>query len=347
MKKRFVIFDETLREGMHPLSHQITPKQMAFLAADLDKTGVEVIQFGHGNGLGGSSCQYGFSPGDDSDYIKAVTSAVSNSELSVITLPGVGTRFQLKTAADHGVKYARFVTQVTEADISEQHIKMAKSLGMIPIGGLTSANHTIVTPQELLRQARLIESYGAAAVYLLDGGGYLLPRQVHERVDTLVKGLSIPVGFHAHNNLSLAVADTMAAIDAGAYYIDSSSKGFGAGAGNCATEALLAVAERMGWNTGADLYRMMDFGQVHVKPIMKKPMELENDQIMLGLSGVYSSFLLFARRAGEKFNVDPRDIIREVGRRTCTEGQENICIEAAYSLGIAKTTNNKGETAPL
>ncbi|MEN6438065.1 MAG: 4-hydroxy-2-oxovalerate aldolase [Syntrophobacter sp.] len=332
MSKTFIIFDETLREGMHPLSHQMTPEQMAGLAAELDKTGVEVIQFGHGNGLGGSSCQYGFSPGDDVAYIKAVTAAVSRADLSVITLPGVGTRFQLRAAADHGVKYARFVTQVTEADISEQHIRMANSLGMVAIGGLTSANHTIVTPEELLRQARLLESYGAQGVYLLDGGGYLLPHQVHERVEVLVKGLGIPVGFHGHNNLSLGVADTMAAMEAGAYYIDASAKGFGAGAGNCPTEALLAVAQRMGWRTGADLYKMMDFGEQHIKPLMKSPMELENDQIMLGLSGVYSSFLLFARRAGGKFGVDSRDIIREIGRRTCTEGQEHICIEAAYSL---------------
>ena len=330
MSKRIKISEVTLRDGMHPLSHQLAPQQMADMAARIDTTGVEIIQFGHGNGLGGSSCQYGFGAGEDIDYIKAVCPVVKNAKLDIITLPGIGTRHQLHMAAENGVTYTRFATQITEADISEQHIRMSKDLGMTPVGALTCAS--AITVEETVHQASLMVSYGAEMIYLYDGGGYLLPEQVRERISALTSALDVPVGFHAHNNLQLAVANTIEAIMAGAEYVDACAKGFGAGAGNCPMEALVAVCERMGIETGIDMYQTMDFGDEMVKPLMLKPMELTNDQIMLGYSGVYSSFLLFARRAGEKYGVDPRDIIREIGRRQCTEGQENICIEVAYAL---------------
>ena len=330
MKKKIKVVDVTLRDGMHPLSHKMTPQQMARIAAEIDKTGVDVIEFGHGNGLGGSSCQYGFGAGDDIDYIEAVSGAVKNASLDVITLPGIGTRHHLHMAADHGVRYARFATQMTEADISEQHIKMARELGLSPIGGLTCAQP--ISVEDTVYQARLMESYGAEAVYLYDGSGYMLPHHVSDRIKAMTESLDVPVGFHAHNNLQLAVANSMAAVEAGAEFIDVCAKGFGAGAGNCPTEPFIAVCERLGIETGVDLYQIMDFGDDMIKPLMLQPMELANDQIMLGYAGVYSSFLLFARRAGEKYGVDPREIIKEIGRRQCTEGQENICIEVAYDF---------------
>jgi 4-hydroxy-2-oxovalerate/4-hydroxy-2-oxohexanoate aldolase len=330
MKKKIKIVDVTLRDGMHPLSHKITPAQMAEIAAEIDKTGVHAIEFGHGNGLGGSSCQYGFGAGEDVDYIEAVSLVVKNSALDVITLPGIGTRHHLHIAAEHGVRYARFATQMTEADISEQHIMMAKDLGLTPIGGLTCAQP--ISIEDTVFQASLMESYGAEVVYLYDGSGYMLPQQVFERIKALTDSLNIPIGFHAHNNLQLAVANSMAAVEAGAEFIDVCSKGFGAGAGNCPTEPFIAVCERLGIETGVDLYKIMDLGDKMINPIMLQPMELTNDQIMLGYAGVYSSFLLFSRRAGQKYGVDTRDIIREIGRRQCTEGQENICIEVAYDF---------------
>jgi 4-hydroxy-2-oxovalerate aldolase len=207
---------------------------------------------------------------------------------------------------------------------------MAKELGMEPRAVLPSASALSV--DDTVRYAQMSESFGAEGVYLLDGGGYMLPQQVYERVAAMRKTLDVPIGFHGHNNLQLAVANSLAAVDAGAEHIDCCIKGFGAGAGNCPTEPFVAVCNRLGRETGVDLYNVMDIGDRLLKPLMPRPMELGSDQIMLGASGCYSSFLLFARRAGEQYGVDPRDIIREIGSRGCTEGQEDLCIEVAYML---------------
>jgi 4-hydroxy-2-oxovalerate aldolase len=189
--------------------------------------------------------------------------------------------------------------------------------------------------EDTVYQAQLMESYGAEVVYLYDGGGYLLPGDVRERVSAMCRALKISVGFHAHNNLGLAVGNTVAALEAGALYIDASVKGFGAGAGNCPTEVIVSICNRMGIETGVDMDKIMDIGDTLLQPFLR-PIELDNDKIMLGSAGVYSSFLLFARRAGEKYGVSAREIIREIGRRQCTEGQEDICVEVAYQLASAK-----------
>lgn len=330
MSEGVKILDVTLRDGMHAVGHQLTTQQMADLAAGIDSIGVDSIEFGHGNGLGGSSLQFGVAAASDSEYIKAVSSVVSRTKLAVIIIPGVGTRHELTMAAEHGVSIARLATQITECDIARQHISMAKELGMEPRAVLPSASALSV--DDTVRYAQMSESFGAEVVYLLDGGGYMLPQQVYERVAAMRKTLDVPIGFHGHNNLQLAVANSLAAVDAGAEHIDCCIKGFGAGAGNCPTEPFVAVCDRLGRETGVDLYNVMDLGDRLLKPLMPRPMELGSDQIMLGASGCYSSFLLFARRAGERYGVDPRDIIREIGRRGCTEGQEDLCIEVAYML---------------
>jgi len=334
MAKKVKIVDLTLRDGMHAVSHGFTPEKMAEIAAQIDQIGLESIEFGHGNGLAGSSFQYGFAAGDDLEYVKQVSEVVKNTDLSIIIIPGIGTRHELQLAVDYGVKIARFATQITECDIAEQHIKMAKGLGLEPRIVLPCAS--VISVEDTVRYAKLSESYGAEVVYLLDGGGYMLPEQVYDRVNAMKKALDVPIGFHGHNNLQMAVANSKAAVEAGAEYIDCCLKGFGAGAGNCPTEVFVAVCERKNWDTGIDLYKAMDVGDEFLKPEMKRPMELDNDRIMLGLSGVYSSFILFAQRAGKKFGVDPRDVIKEIGRRQCTEGQENICIEVAYDLAQKK-----------
>lgn len=334
MSKKIKIIDVTLRDGMHALSHRLEPQKAASIAKKLESANVEFIEFGHGNGLGGSSYQYGFSTGNDLDYIREVSTIIDKANLCTITLPGIGTRYHLNMLKEHGIKFSKIATQITEADISEQHIKMARELGLTPIGGLTCAS--TISVEETVYQAKLMESYGAEIVFLYDGGGYLLPYQVEERITALHKALNIPIGFHAHNNLQLAVANTIAAINSGAEFIDASLKGFGAGAGNCPTEVLVAVCDRMGIETGIDLFTIMDVAENDLKPLMPRPMELDNDRIMLGYSGVYSSFLLFAQRAGKKYNVDPREIIKEIGRRKCTEGQEDLCIEVAYQLANKK-----------
>lgn len=336
MTKEIKIFDLTLRDGSHAVSHQYTPKQMAILAEQIDMTGVEAIEFGHGNGLGGSSLQYGFANVSDRDYMEAVAPVIKNSNISIIIIPGIGTRHELNLAKEFGAKYARLATQITEVDISEQHIKMAKSMGFIPISVLPCAS--VISIDETVKYAQMAESYGAEVIYLLDGGGYQLPEQTYDRIYAMRKAVDVAIGFHGHNNLQLAVANSKAAVEAGAEYIDCCLKGFGAGAGNCPTEIFVAVMERMGIKSGVDLYQTMDIGEKYLRPLMPRAMEVDNDRIMLGYAGCYSSFLLFAQRAGTKYGVDPRDIIKEIGKRQCTEGQENICIEVAFDLAQA---NNK------
>lgn len=322
--------DLTLRDGMHAMCHQFTPAQMGMLAAQIDTIKVDYIEFGHGNGLGASSLQYGLAAADDGQYMDAVCSNVSQAKPMVITIPGIGTRFELKLAVDHGIPVVRIATQLTECDIAKQHIAMVKRMGLHPWAVLPTAYPLDV--ETTVKYSQMSERFGAEVVYLLDGGGAMFPEQVFERVVALKRTLDVPIGIHAHNNLQLAVANTLAAIEAGAEYVDCCIKGFGAGAGNCPIEPLVAVLEKKGIKTRIDLYRAMDVGDKYLKPLMPRPQELESDQIMLGYAGTYSSFLLFARRAGERHGVDPRDIIMEIGRRGCTEGQEQLCIQVAYEL---------------
>lgn len=330
MPAQIKILDITLRDGMHPLKHQLKAETMARVAAQIDTTGVDVIEFGHGNGLAGSSFQYGFAASTDREYLEAVSGTVKHTKLGIIIIPGIGTRHELSMARDNGVVVARFATQITECDIAEQHIRMAADMGFEPRAVLPCASALSV--EDTVKYAQMSESYGANVVYLLDGGGYLLPEMVFERVEAMRKGLGVEIGFHGHNNLQLAVANSLAAVEAGATHVDCCMKGLGAGAGNCPTEIFAAVCERKGIQTGVDLYKAMDVAENIVKPIMPKPIEFDNDSLMLGYSGVYSSFLLFAKRAGEKYGVDPRDVIKEMGKRQCTEGQENLCIECAFDL---------------
>lgn len=334
MTKEVKIVDVTLRDGMHAVSHSLRPKKMAEIAVAIDKIGVESIEFGHGNGLAGSSFQYGFSAGKDLEYVKHVSQAVKNTDLSIIIIPGIGTKNELELAVDNGIKIARFATQITECDIAEQHIKIANDLGLESRIVLPCAS--VISVEDTVYYAQKAESYGAKVVYLLDGGGYMLPEQVFERIEAMKKALDMPIGFHGHNNLQLAVANSKAAVEAGAEYIDCCLKGLGAGAGNCPTEVFVAVCERKGWNTSIDLYTAMNVGEDYIKPIMVRPMEIDNQRIMLGYSGVYSSFILFAERAALKYGVDARDIIKEIGKRQCTEGQENVCLEVAFDLAKGK-----------
>jgi 4-hydroxy-2-oxovalerate aldolase len=334
MSRAIKILDVTLRDGMHAVSHQLTPQQMATLAAAIDTIGLDSIEFGHGNGLGGSSVQYGFAAASDLEYIEAVSAVVHKTKLAIIIIPGIGTRHELAMAVEHGVSIARLATQITECDIARQHIKMAAELGLEPRAVLPCAS--VISISETVRLALLSESFGAQVVYLLDGGGYMLPHQVFDRVEAMKKALDVPIGFHGHNNLQLAVANSMAAVEAGAEHVDCCLKGFGAGAGNCPTEPFAAICDRLDIKTGIDLYKAMDVGDQLLKPLMQRPMELSSDQIMLGYAGTYSSFQLFAKRAAERYGVDARDIILEIGRRGCTEGQEQLCIQVAYELDQRK-----------
>lgn len=258
---------------------------------------------------------------------------VKNTPMCIVIIPGIGTRYELEIARENGVKVARIATQITECDIGKQHIAMARDMGFQTRTLLPHAAPLGV--EETVKYAGLSAQFGSEVVYILDGGGAMLPSEVYERVARArdaVEKYGAKIGFHGHNNLALAVANSLEAVRGGATYIDTCLKGFGAGAGNCPIEPFVAILDRMGYDTGIDLYKAMDIGDKFLRPLMPRPMELASDQIMLGYAGVYSSFLLFARRAGEAYGVDPRDIIREIGRRGCTEGQEHVCIEVAYEL---------------
>jgi 4-hydroxy-2-oxovalerate aldolase len=342
MKKKIKILELCMRDGMHALRHQFTAREMAEVCKELDTVGVDSIEFGHGNGLGGSSFQYGFSPSTDLEYIQAVSKVVTQTPLSVIIIPGIGTREELQAAKDHGVKIARFCTEMTENDVAEQHIGMALDMGFEARALLPRPRALSV--EETVHYALKAEKYGAKVIYILDGGGSMLPDMVFERTKAMRDALKseTEIGFHGHNNLQLAVANSIAAVQGGATHIDCTMKGMGAGAGNCPTEIFTAVMDRMGYETGVDLYKAMNVAEDVVKPLFKRmvnPMGFDQDTLMLGYAGTYSSFLLFAKRAAERYGVDSRDVIREMGERGCTEGQENLCIECAYDLAMAKESS--------
>lgn len=330
-KQRGILITEVaLRDGSHAINHQYTTEQVIQIAKELDEAKVPYIEVAHGDGLGGSSLQYGLSLTNELELIEAATSAVNDSKIAVLLLPGIGTMKDLKEAAKVGAKMARIATHVTEADVSTQHISLAKDLGLETVGFLMMSH--MATTEMIVQQAKLMESYGADVVYIVDSAGAMLPKEVKEKIAALTNSLSIPIGFHAHNNLSLAMGNTLAAIEQGATRIDGSIRCLGAGAGNTQTEVLVAVLEKMGIRTGIDLYKMMDLAESIVAPIIKKPQEITKDSLVLGYAGVYSSFLLHAQRAADKYQVDSRDILIELGRRKIVGGQEDMIIDVALEM---------------
>lgn len=322
-----------LRDGSHVLAHQYTESQVRSVASQLDQAGMHYIEVSHGDGLGGSTLQYGKSLVDEMKLIEAAVEECKQATVAVLLLPGIGTVHELKQAHQLGAGLVRVATHVTEADVSAQHISLARELGMETLGFLMMAH--MVPTDKLVEQAKLMESYGAQAVYVTDSAGALLPNQVKERISALREALTIEVGFHAHNNLSLAVANTLVAIEEGATRIDGSVRCLGAGAGNAQTEVLLSVLDRMGVNLGIDIYKMMDIAENTVGPLIPQPQEINKSSLVLGYAGVYSSFLLHAQRAGKRFGLDPRDILIELGKKKVVGGQEDMILDVAAEL--AKT----------
>ncbi|MBO9337282.1 MAG: 4-hydroxy-2-oxovalerate aldolase [Chloroflexus sp.] len=322
--------DTTLRDGSHPMRHQFTRQQVAAIVQALDRAGVPVIEVSHGDGLAGSSLQYGFSHTSEFDLIETARSNAERARIAALMLPGIGTRRELKEAAACGVQIVRIATQCTEADISEQHFGLAKELGLETVGFFMMAH--MRSPEELVEQARLMEAYGADCVYIVDSAGAMLPQDAAARVRSLKAALSVQVGFHAHNNLGLGVANTLAALEAGADQIDGCLRGLGAGAGNAATELLAAVLDRLGMNPGLDVFGLMDAAEYIVAPIMPFQPFPDRDAITIGYAGVYSTFLLHAKQAGAQYNVDPREILVELGRRQAVAGQEDWIIDVALDL---------------
>lgn len=325
-----LLTEVALRDGSHAIGHQYTVEQVTEVARALNDAGVPYIEVAHGDGLAGSSEQYGRSLTDEMKLIEAAVSVCDQTKVAVLLIPGIGTMNELKQAADLGAKMARIATHVTEADVSPQHINLAKELGMETVGFLMMSHMAPV--DKLVEQAKLMESYGADTVYVVDSAGALLPNEVRERIRALRQSLTINIGFHAHNNLSLAMANTLAAIEEGATRIDGSVRCLGAGAGNTQTEVLVAVLERLGLNSGVDLYKMMDLAEHIIAPILTQPQEITRDSLVMGYAGVYSSFLLHSQRAAKQFNVDSRDILIELGKRKVIGGQEDMIIDVAAEI---------------
>lgn len=326
------LHDNALRDGMHTVRHQFTVEEMVTLAKALDDAKVDLIEVTHGDGLGGASVNYGFPAASDEDYLRAVIPEMKHSKVSALLLPGIGTVKHLEMAHDCGIQTIRVATHCTEADVSEQHIKHARKLELDTVGFLMMAH--MVSGEKLLEQAKLMVSYGANCIYATDSAGYLLPEGVTERVGTLRKGLpdDIEIGFHGHHNLAMGVANSIAAVEAGARRIDGSVAGLGAGAGNTPLEVFAAVAERVGIETGVDLDKMVDAAEDIAVPMLEKPTRVDRDSLILGYAGVYSSFLLHAKRAEAKHGVATKDILVELGKRKTVGGQEDMIEDVALDI---------------
>ena len=334
MKRDLQIVDVTLRDGSHAMRHSFTEEQVRQVAKGLDQSGVEYFEVTHGDGLGGSSLQYGFSKVNELKLIEAATEECSQAKVSVLLVPGIGIKEDLEDAVKAGAKMVRVATHVTEADVAKQHIELGRNLGLKTVGFLMMAHMAPI--EKLVEQAKLFESYGAEIVYATDSAGALLPHEVTERVQALRENLSCEIGFHGHNNLSLAMANTMAAVEAGATYVDGSLRCLGAGSGNTQTEVMAAVFDRLGYKTGVDLYPIMDVANNVVAKWMPRPQEITGSGLIMGYSGVYSSFLLFTEDAAKKFNVDERDILVELGKMQAVGGQEDLIYEVARELSKKK-----------
>ena len=330
MAERIHVVDTTLRDGSHAVSHSFTEEQARVLAGGLDASGVEFIELSHGDGIAGSSYNYGFSKVDEMLLLAAATKVIHQAKLTVLLIPGIGTVEDLQKAMEHGVQAVRVATHVTEADISQQHISFAKTMGLFVCGFLMMTHMS--PPEKVAEQAHLMESYGADYINIADSAGYMVPDDVKRRVDAVRAAVSVPVGFHAHNNLGMAIANSLAAIENGATYIDGTLRGLGAGAGNAQLEVLAGVLQRLGYQTNLDFYHLMDLAENILEPIMQRPQVIRTGSLMLGFAGVYSSFLLHVYKAGEKFGLEPRDILVELGRRKMVGGQEDMIIDVAYQM---------------
>lgn len=334
--KKVTLHDMSLRDGMHAKRHQISLEDMVNIATGLDQAGMPMIEVTHGDGLGGASVNYGFPAHSDEEYLKAVVPKMKQAKVSALLLPGIGTVDHLKMASDCGVSSIRVATHCTEADVSQQHIQMAAKMGMDTVGFLMMAH--MVSPEKVLEQAKLMVSYGANCIYATDSAGYMLPSHVTAHIGLLRSELpaEIEVGFHGHHNLGMSIANSLAAIEAGASRVDGSVAGLGAGAGNTPLEVFCAVLDRMGVETGVDLFKVMDVAEDLVVPLMDHPVRIDRNALTLGYAGVYSSFLLFAKRAEDKYGISARDLLVELGRRGTVGGQEDMIEDLALTMAKEK-----------
>lgn len=338
-KKEITVHDMCLRDGMHAKRHQITVNEMVKISKAMDEAGIPMIEVTHGDGLGGASVTYGFPTAKDEEYLTAVCKEMKNAKISALLLPGIGTVDHIRMAVDCGISTIRIATHCTEADISQQHLAMARSIDNLDTVGFLMMAH-MIEAEELVTQLKMMEDFGAHCVYITDSAGYMLPDDVTSRV-ALARAELKPeteLGFHGHHNMAMGVANSVAAVAAGANRIDASIAGLGAGAGNTPLEVFVAVCDRMGIETGIDTFKAMDVAEDLIIPMMDHPVRVDRDALTLGYSGVYSSFLLFAKRSAKKYNLSTRDILVELGRRRTVGGQEDMIEDLALDMAKAQGT---------